>query len=272
MVSIVVTTKNEELAIGRLLESIKKQTYQNLEIIVVDNNSTDLTKKVARKFTKNVFTKGPERSVQRNYGAKKSKGMYLLFLDADMQLSKNVIKDCVYVISKKRNIGGIAIPERSVAKTFWERVKAFERSIYNKSGDTTTDAERFFTKNAFNKVGGYDESITGPEDWDLPESIKAEGYKTSRVKSLIYHYEKVPNPIALAKKKYYYGLKAHRYLKKQNISTFSPKTIYFLRPIFYKNWRMLINNPVMTIGMLAMFTFELLGGGLGFLVGKYKNL
>jgi glycosyltransferase involved in cell wall biosynthesis len=55
-VSVVITTKNEEKNIANCLESIKRQTYpQNrIEIIVVDNNSTDGTKEIARKYTKKV--------------------------------------------------------------------------------------------------------------------------------------------------------------------------------------------------------------------------
>jgi glycosyltransferase involved in cell wall biosynthesis len=271
-VSVIITTKNEESSIARLLQSLKVQTYTNLEIIVVDNKSTDKTKKIAKLFTKKVYTKGPERSTQRNYGASKSKGKYLLFLDADMELPKNILRQCIEAIQKNKKYGMLALPEKPVAKSYWEKVKAFERSIYNKSGDKTTDAERFFTRTAFNSVGGYDESITGPEDWDLPESIKAKGYKSTRIKSKILHYERVPNPLSLARKKYYYALKAHRYFKKQNVAPISAKSIYFLRPVFYKNWKMLLANPSLTLSMFVMFTFELVGGGLGFIIGKYKNL
>lgn len=56
VVSVVVTTKNEEKNIGRCLESITKQTYpkEKIEIIVVDNNSTDRTKEIVEKFIKKI--------------------------------------------------------------------------------------------------------------------------------------------------------------------------------------------------------------------------
>lgn len=272
MVSIIIPTKNEEKVIIRLLVSIKNQTYKKIEIIVIDNSSSDNTKKIARRFTKNVFDFGPERSAQRNYGEKKAKGDYLLILDADMELEQNVVNECVIRMQKMQKCGLITIPEVSVANTFWEKVKAFERSIYNKEGDTTTDAGRFFDRKAFEKVGGYDETITGPEDWDLPERILKIGYKQGRIKSRIFHYERVPNPIRLAKKKYYYALTSHRYLKKHGISPLSQKTVYFLRPVFYKNWKMLASNPVLSIAMFVMLILEQIGGGLGYMVGKYKKL
>ena len=97
LVSVVITTKNEEKNIENCLKSILKQTYprDKIEIIVVDNNSTDRTKEIARRYTDKVYNKGPERSAQRNFGAKQAKGEYYLYLDADMILSPNVISECV---------------------------------------------------------------------------------------------------------------------------------------------------------------------------------
>ena len=86
-VSVIVTTKNEEDVIGTLLKSIKKQTYPSIETLIVDNHSSDNTIKIAKKYKVECFTFGPERSAQRNFGAKKSRGKYLLFLDADMELN-----------------------------------------------------------------------------------------------------------------------------------------------------------------------------------------
>lgn len=272
LVSVVITTRNEGSVIRRLLLSLKKQSYKKMEIILVDNNSTDSTKEIAREFTRKIYNFGPERSAQRNLGAKKAKGEYLLFLDADMELSEEVIEESVFALNSNKKFGGLVIPEKSITKNFWERVKAYERSFYNEKGDEITDAARFFRKTVFEKVGGYDESITGPEDWDLPETLYKMGYSIGRVSSVIYHHERIVSPLDLARKKYYYALRAHRYLKKHNISTFSPKTIYFLRPIFYKNWRKVIAHPILSIGMFIMLSFQLVAGGLGYLMGRIKKL
>lgn len=270
VISIIIPTYNEEKVIEKLILSIKKQTYKNLEYIIVDNKSLDRTVNIAREYTKNIYIRGPQRSAQRNFGAKMAKGEYLLFLDADMELTPSVLEECLEAV-KKKNIGAVAIPEKSVATNYWEEVKAFERSFYNESGDQTTDAARFFPKKVFEQVGGYDELITGPEDWDLPESIKKQGYKIGRVKSKILHHERIPNLFSLVKKKYYYALKSHTYLKKQKIAIFSSKTIYFLRPVFYKNWKKLISHPFLSVAMFVMFSFELMGGGFGFIIGKYSK-
>lgn len=270
-VSIIITSKNEEHNIAALLKSISTQVYKKIETILVDNNSTDKTVKNAKKF-KNVkiYNLGPERSAQRNYGAKKARGEYLLFLDADMRLGPKVVGDCVDAISSKK-IGGVVIPEKSIASNFWEKTKAFERSFYNEFGDEVTEAARFFPKKVFFKAGGYDESITGTEDWDFPETVREYGYKISRINSLIYHQERILSLFSVAKKKFYYGLKAYKYLDKHQIPMLGPKTVYFLRPVFYKQWRRLISHPVLTLGMVVMLLFELIGGGLGYFVGRIQK-
>lgn len=270
LVSVIITSKNEGDVIGNLLGSITKQTYKNIEVILVDNYSTDNTLKIARKFGVKSYTFGPERSAQRNFGAERVKGEYLFFLDADMELSPKVIEDCVRVVTL-HNVSAVVIPEESIAGDFWGKVKVYERSFYNKRGDLITDAARFFKRDVFFKVGGYDEAITGPEDWDLPETIRTRGYKIGRSKEKIYHYEQEISLEGLFKKKFYYGLSAHKYLKKQKLGIVSPKTIYFLRPVFYKNWKKLIKHPFLSLLLFLMLFVELIAGGLGFIVGKIRN-
>ena len=270
LISVIITSKNEEKIIDKLFKSIFRQTYKNLEVILVDNNSTDNTQKIAEKYKVKVYSFGPERSAQRNFGAKKSTGEFLLFLDADMELTTKVIEDCVDKILKEK-LEGIVIPEESKWVNFWGEVKTFERSFYSEKGDPITDAARFFSKKVFNKVGGYDEAITGPEDWDLPDRIRAAGYKIGRNSQKIYHHEQVVSLINLFKKKFYYGLNAHKYLSKHSIPVFSPKTIYFLRPLFYKNWTKLVRHPILALAMVCMLFVELVGGGLGYIVGRMKK-
>ncbi len=146
IVSIIITTKNSAKTIEPLLLSIKKQSYQNVETIVVDNQSSDRTCQISRKFTDKVFQKGPERSAQRNYGGAKSRGKYLFFLDSDMVLTPNVVSECVQVFKGKENgrIGGVIVPEKSFGDGFWAKVKAFEREI--NQGESYFEAARFFPK------------------------------------------------------------------------------------------------------------------------------
>ena len=198
-VSIIITTKNEEKHIENLLRSITSQTYKNIEIILVDNYSTDRTREIAKKYTNKIYLKGPERSAQRNYGAQKAKGKYLLFLDADMILSPTVIEECVQKCEKEGYIA-LYIPERIIGKGFWIKVRDFERQFYT---GTVIDAVRFIRKDIFFKAGEFDETLTGPEDWDLDRRIRQLG-KVGIIKSPLYHNEgEFSIKRYIAKKKYY---------------------------------------------------------------------
>ena len=107
VVSVIVTTKNEDRNIGACLESVVQQSMLPLEMIVVDNYSEDKTAEIALEYGAKVFELGPERSAQRNYGVEKAQGKYILYLDADMHLSPDVLKDCVNRCEADIEISGI---------------------------------------------------------------------------------------------------------------------------------------------------------------------
>lgn len=267
LVSVLVHTKNSERTVLEHLESIKNQSYKNIEIIVVDNNSQDNTVKIAKKFTKKIFNSGPERSAQRNFAAKKAHGDFFLVPDSDMILDKKVIEECVSKINKDQKIKAIIICERTRGVGFWAKCKALERECY--VGDNAIEAARFFEKNVFWEMDGYDENITGPEDWDLPQRIKKK-YKIGRIKSQIVHDEGEIILSSLMKKKYYYAQKVFIYLKKHPFETTSGQLIYLLRPAFYRNWKKLLRNPIITCGMIFMLFLEQLAGLFGFLKASFN--
>lgn len=266
-VSIIITTRNSARTLKSLLESIKKQSFKNFEILVIDNNSSDQTVEIAKLFTPLVFQKGPERSAQRNFGAKKASGENLLFLDSDMILTKNVVSDLVKLINQS-SVKGVIIPEKSVGEGLWAKAKILEREI--NSEHDYFEAARFFRKEVFLGSGGYDETLTGPEDWDLPRRI-GENQKIGRIKSFILHDEGNLKLSDLIRKKYYYGLSAHKFLKKHKVSIFSPVTIYLFRPAFYKNWKKMLFVPKISLAMFFMLIVETIAGGIGYLRGRLKN-
>ena len=85
MLSIVIPTYNEEITLPLLFQSIETQSFKDYEIIVADNNSTDLTATIARAYGAKVVPGGlPGKG--RNCGAAVAKGSLILFLDADVIL------------------------------------------------------------------------------------------------------------------------------------------------------------------------------------------
>lgn len=270
LVSVILTTKNEEKNITACIKSIKKQNYPNIEIIVVDNNSTDNTKKIAKRYTKHVFNKGPERSAQRNFGAKKAKGEFLLFIDSDMELSKNVIKECVekYEAANDKKVGGIIIPEKSFGKGFWAQCKILERSFY--IGVDEIEACRFFSREYFNKIGGYDENLVSGEDWDLSNRIRR-SKEITRIKTYIYHNEGNLSYFNLMRKKMYYSSAFNAYIKKHADKNVV-KIVFDRFRIFFSNPIRLFKNPLVGLGMLFMVLSEFSFGGIGYVMKKFQKI
>jgi len=260
LVSIVVTTKNEENNIVNCLKSINRQTYNQIEILIIDNFSTDNTKKKIFEYINGnnilnikFYKFGNERSSQRNFGAQKANGKYYLYLDADMILSPNIIHECVqkFETKKNKNLTGLYIPEIIKGYSFWNRIRKFERSFYN---GTAIDCVRFVPLKIFNKINGFDEDLIGPEDWDFDKKIRQLG-ETKITKASLYH-----NEIGFSLKKYlekkkYYGLSFQKYINKWGKDDpdikkqFSPYYRFFI--VFVENgkWMKIFRHPILTLGM-----------------------
>ena len=266
LVSVVIPTFNSEKFLETCLHSVRKQTYPNIEVIVVDNYSSDKTTEIAQKYGK-ILLKGPERSSQRNFGAQSACGDYLFFIDSDMELTPEVVDDCMKA-AVCSHANAVVVPEISVGEGFWTKCKALERSCY--VGDDTIEAARFFGKDAFFSVGHFDEEITGQEDWDLHVRISKAGFKIGRVNAFIRHNE---GRLSLRKtmiKKHNYGKTLKIYRNKH------PKEagvqLRLIRPAFIRNWRKLARDPVHASGMLFMKACELGAAWLGSLAIEATDL
>jgi len=269
LVSAIITTKNSGRTLAICLQSLKEQDYPNLEIVVVDNASTDDTKEVAKGFTDLVFDKGPERSAQRNYAVEKAKGEYVAILDSDMKLSPQVISQCVAAIQQK-GVVEVVIPEESFGEGFWAQCKKLERSFY--IGVSWIEAARFFPRELFQKVGGYDTRLNGGEDWELSQRIGREG-DLAHIEAFIYHDEGKLSLRRTMAKKYYYAKDLKTYMKKETSSgggeTVANQTSVLARyKLFFAQPGKLFANPVLGLGMLWMKTAELGAAGFGYLVGR----
>jgi glycosyltransferase involved in cell wall biosynthesis len=247
LISIIITTKNEERNIEACLQSLLAQTCPkgNIEIIVVDNNSSDETKKIALKYTDKAFNMGPERSAQKNFGVEKSEGEYFIHLDADMILSKNVVKECVEKVAGEKSVVALYIPEIVMGKSFFSKVRRFERKFYD---GTVIDAVRFIRKDKFLEAGGFDEKMYACEDWDLDKRLKKLG-KVGIIQAVLYHDEEEFDLAKYLAKKEYYSKNIDVYIKKWGKDDPDVKKqfgIYYrYLGVFVENgkWKKLIRHP-----------------------------
>jgi len=269
LVSVIVTTKNNHATLEACLESIKRQTHQPLELLVVDNHSTDDTLDSARRYTPQMFTKGPERSPQRNFGVGKAKGDYVLIVDSDMELGRDVVTACVQVATTSSDVKAIIIPEESFGQGFWAQCKRLERSFY--VGQDTIEAARFFNKKTYQQVGGYTEDMIGGEDWDLSRRIGAL-HRIGRIDQFIRHNEGRLYFMRTSRKMYYYAQHAVEYFAKNPTTSALTDSSGPLQryKLFFSKPGKLVKNPIVGAGMLLLKTAEYASGGLGYWRAKRK--
>ena len=160
MISIIIPTYNEEKYLPRLLDCIKNQTYKNYEIIVVDANSKDKTRQIAKKYCcKIVDVKGVSSpGIGRNNGAKVAKGKILVFFDADVELESNFLKETIEEF-KMRKLGAMGFYVKPIGGKLFYRYVLGISNIF-------TYIMQFFnpyiggygivtTKKMHNKIGGF---------------------------------------------------------------------------------------------------------------------
>jgi len=212
-IAVVVPTRNSAATLRVCLESIRGQ-QQPCTIIVVDNASEDDTQRIAQELADVVIVGGPERSAQRNAGAALTSAAYVGFIDSDMELPPTVVGEAVEALVA--GAVSVVVPERTVGEGYWAEVRAFERSFYD--GDANIEAPRFFRRDVFDGVGGFDEVMTGGEDWDLGIRTGGLGPRV-RIQSTILHHEGRVRYFSACLKKWYYGAGYARFMHKHGASS-----------------------------------------------------
>ncbi|RLC35066.1 MAG: hypothetical protein DRZ76_01245 [Candidatus Nealsonbacteria bacterium] len=173
LVSVIIPAYNEKKLIEKALLSLKRQSYKPIEIIVVYRGN-DQTAEIAKKYTERVFLakeKGASRA--RNLGAKKARGQYLVFLDADSELSKNTIQNVVSFLDQGY-AGGTA---KIVYKSKDYKIKGAEilqNFCLNRWGVCLCPFI-YTTKEIFEKSGGWPESIEFGEDMNFLKRLSRFG-------------------------------------------------------------------------------------------------
>ena len=257
-VSVIVPTRNSARTLEACLASIRRQDYNAIELIVVDNHSTDQTLQIASGNADVVDTFGPERSAQRNRGAHLSHGEFLLFIDSDMTLAPQIVRECVDIV-RTSGAPAVIIPEVSVGEGFWARCRALERSCY--VGDDSIEAARFVSRTDFDTAGGYDENLIAMEDWDLSIRIAA-GRRLPRTLAFITHDEGRLRLGMVLSKKRYYASSGIAYWRKHGRPSLTQANLIF-RPAYFRNWRRLARHPVLTLGFFSLKSLEASAGAWG---------
>jgi len=181
--SIIIPCLNEEHFLPLLLQDLTKQSYQDFEVVVIDGHSDDQTQEVIKKFSyvKLLISKKRNVAYQRNLGANKANGEYLLFFDGDNRLPINFLSELHKQIDKNRPdiCSTMTITDSS---NFINRVMVILGNLFVyismlAKRPMFAGACICVDKSIFTKLGGFNESLTLSEDHELVDRYVKKGAK-----------------------------------------------------------------------------------------------
>jgi glycosyltransferase involved in cell wall biosynthesis len=187
-VSIVIPAINEEKLLPSTLESVKTQTYRNLEVIVKDGLSDDKTVDIAKKYgAKAVSLKDSSAGEARNQGAQHASGDILVFLDADTLMARDTVRKLVEDFKK---YNALLVFPRYLTREEADEVESkppYVVRVFVKSWFTFEDLFRKYADRyaggmcmacdavAFRKIGGFNEELKVCEDIEISYRLKRIG-------------------------------------------------------------------------------------------------
>lgn len=192
--SIIVITRNEASYIGGCLDSLLRQTYANIEVIVVDSQSTDATPDIIREFlrrdrrVRHVVSCVLGFASARNKGLSLASGEYVFFTDADCLVQDDWVEQGLAVL-EQGGVSGVSGITYYVSERYKPSVR--DKVVYNKDGTVYPTCNIAFKKKELEAEGlfrpRYDEGL---EDWDIALRLMRRSRIAFSRKMKVYHCKK----------------------------------------------------------------------------------
>lgn len=183
--SVVIPTLNEEKYLPLLLDALKKQTFNDFEVIIVDGNSADRTLELAQQRNrelkiKTIVEKKRGIGLARNIGARAAVGEHILFLDADVRPEPDFLKECLEeFIQKKADIATTRIrliSKKEIDKAL-QLLANFEIIGLQKIVPIAPGFCILCRRKVFDALSGFDEAVKMGEDVNFVQRAVNHGFK-----------------------------------------------------------------------------------------------
>lgn len=195
LVSIIVPCYDQAQYLDECLQSVLNQIYQDWECIIVNDGSPDDTEEIALRWLEKdnrfkYYSKPNEGLTKtRNFAISKSKGTYILPLDADNQLLNYFVSEAIAVFEKSEQVGVVHGNAEyfGLKKGLW----IIEEFDFQKMlVDNYIDACAIYKKILWEKVGGYDTNLPhkGLEDWEFWLALGKNGVSFYHLKKVTFKY------------------------------------------------------------------------------------
>ncbi len=200
LVSIYIVSKNHSSFINKSIKSVLSQSYKNLEIFFIDDNSKDKSFEKAKKFKKkNIkffkFKKNTGLQTIANFVLKHAKGKYFLRLDADDWLDENAVLNLVYKIESSKKIGAVYgsyyyTNDKGEVVGEEKNLDYVENNFGPPHGACT-----LFRTRSLKEIGGYSTEFKAQDGWEVWLKLK-ERMKFAKIQTSIFYYRQLENSIS----------------------------------------------------------------------------
>lgn len=175
LVSIIMPTYNREKTIKRALDSLLSQTYSNIEMIIIDDGSSDNTNEIINSYTdKRInyikLTKNMGANYARNYGISVAKGKYITFQDSDDEADINKIEDLVNFTNNNSCdivFCNVRVKKKNKYKVLIKKQINENEVLEKLLWGNFISIEGLFLKRSILKDITFDDNLLRFQDWDL---------------------------------------------------------------------------------------------------------
>jgi len=234
-ISIVIPIKNRGFILSNLIENLLKLNYSNYEIVIVDDCSTDNTKKILNnyKIKAILLEKSVGSATARNIGIKNAKNNIIALTDSDCIVSRNWLRDLVPFLKKYDMVGGKVIYSDKKEMKLYPLNLDTQKIIKKESPvNFLNTSNMIFKKDLWKETGGFLNYRI--EDVEFSWRLLKKGFKLIYIpRGTVYHYNK-RNTIQNIKKYMQYGKSYSKiaYIHKMS-QYFQPEPLFSRNSIWY---------------------------------------
>ena len=206
-VSVIIPCFNQGQFLGQAIVSVQNQTFQDIEIIIVNDGSTDdETAEICSSFEgpgiKVMHTVNQGLAAARNTGIEQAEGIYILPLDADDKIGPNYIKEAAAILDEEPDVGIVYCKAQlfGAVNSQWPLP---EYSLEEMLKNNIIFCSALFRRDDWQRVGGYDPGmIYGWEDYDFWISLIERGRQVRQLADTCFFYRVDPNSMVRSKEKW----------------------------------------------------------------------
>lgn len=262
IISVITPCYNQEKYLSEAVDSVLYQTFQNWEMVIVDDGSTDGSANTAKMYAAKdtrihyVYQQNAGPSAARNKGVKNSQGQYLMFLDGDNKLDRTYLEkavchmdshpDTVVFMTRAMHFG-------TRNDEFMIRWKGYNKLLLANTVDCGCVVRRI----DFETVGGFDEKLRGGEDWELFIRLLSEESHVFQHHEVLFYYrvtegEQNVNSIAMKREEELCTYIYQKHKDKYSSLDWSPLYTYRRYHFYKQEYEAILQSRTYKVGKMML--------------------